>query len=169
MCKSPRLERSMVFKSPWRIYIQVQLYTTSCVLFVSMHHKLSDCEGSGHSTPEMYSLLLETFIKDSREKDRMFNAIDNIECVGRKAKWAFNWIQRYSYVSVTCNWVDLSYLRVWTYTFILLSSLQFYIFCREINCFRMCGGNLFLGKVFIFSIIPLPQTWIVSAVSDGWW
>lgn len=77
-----------------------------------MHHKLFDCEDSGHSTPEMYSLLLETFIKDSREKDRMFNAIDNIECVRRKAKWAFNWIQRYSYVSVTCNWVDLSYLRV---------------------------------------------------------
>ncbi|KAJ8766326.1 hypothetical protein K2173_022385 [Erythroxylum novogranatense] len=41
---------------------------------------------------EMYSLLLETYIKDSREKHRMFNAIENIPCVARKAKWALDWI-----------------------------------------------------------------------------
>lgn len=42
---------------------------------------------------EMYSLLLETYIKDSREKNKLFNAIDNIPCVAKKAKWALNWIQ----------------------------------------------------------------------------
>ncbi|KAL8162678.1 hypothetical protein V2J09_014167 [Rumex salicifolius] len=42
---------------------------------------------------EMYSLLLETYIKDSKEKDRLFNAIENIPCVSKKAKWALNWIQ----------------------------------------------------------------------------
>ncbi|KAI3880351.1 hypothetical protein MKW92_044156 [Papaver armeniacum] len=42
---------------------------------------------------EMYSLLLETYIKDSREKHRLFNAVENIPCVTRKAKWALNWIQ----------------------------------------------------------------------------
>ncbi|KAC9372040.1 hypothetical protein E3N88_45936 [Mikania micrantha] len=42
---------------------------------------------------EMYSLLLETFIKDSREKYRLFNAIENIPCVARKAQWALNWIK----------------------------------------------------------------------------
>ncbi|XP_077218968.1 ribonucleotide reductase 2A [Tasmannia lanceolata] len=42
---------------------------------------------------EMYSLLLETFIKDTKEKHRLFNAIDNIPCVARKAKWALDWIQ----------------------------------------------------------------------------
>ncbi|KAJ7954970.1 putative Ribonucleoside-diphosphate reductase small chain [Quillaja saponaria] len=41
---------------------------------------------------EMYSLLLETYIKDSKEKHRLFNAIENIPCVARKAKWALNWI-----------------------------------------------------------------------------
>ncbi|KAL5541687.1 hypothetical protein UlMin_009397 [Ulmus minor] len=41
---------------------------------------------------EMYSLLLETFIKDSREKHRLFNAVENIPCVSRKAKWALDWI-----------------------------------------------------------------------------
>lgn len=43
----------------------------------------------------MYSLLLETYIKDSKEKYRLFNAVESIECVGKKAKWAFNWINRY--------------------------------------------------------------------------
>ncbi|XP_011010286.1 PREDICTED: ribonucleoside-diphosphate reductase small chain A isoform X3 [Populus euphratica] len=42
---------------------------------------------------EMYSLLLETYIKDSREKCRLFNAIENIPCVAEKAKWALDWIQ----------------------------------------------------------------------------
>ncbi|ERN12381.1 hypothetical protein AMTR_s00025p00110680 [Amborella trichopoda] len=42
---------------------------------------------------EMYSLLLETYIKDSREKQRLFNAIESISCVARKAKWAIDWIQ----------------------------------------------------------------------------
>ncbi|KAK2646896.1 hypothetical protein Ddye_022091 [Dipteronia dyeriana] len=41
---------------------------------------------------EMYSLLLETYIKDSKEKHRLFNAIENIPCVASKAKWAFEWI-----------------------------------------------------------------------------
>ncbi|GMH29271.1 hypothetical protein Nepgr_031114 [Nepenthes gracilis] len=42
---------------------------------------------------EMYSLLLETYIKDSKEKDHLFNAIENIPCVAKKAKWALDWIQ----------------------------------------------------------------------------
>ncbi|RVX22077.1 Ribonucleoside-diphosphate reductase small chain A [Vitis vinifera] len=42
---------------------------------------------------EMYSLLLETYIKDSKEKHRLFNAIENISCVAGKAKWALDWIQ----------------------------------------------------------------------------
>ncbi|KAK9933498.1 hypothetical protein M0R45_020695 [Rubus argutus] len=41
---------------------------------------------------EMYSLLLETYIKDPKEKHRLFNAIENIPCVSRKAKWALEWI-----------------------------------------------------------------------------
>ncbi|KAL7177993.1 hypothetical protein ACSBR2_031199 [Camellia fascicularis] len=42
---------------------------------------------------QMYSLLLETYIRDSREKHRLFNAIENIPCVSQKAKWALDWIQ----------------------------------------------------------------------------
>lgn len=42
---------------------------------------------------EMYSLLLETYIKDSGQKNKLFNAIESIPCVSQKAKWAWNWIQ----------------------------------------------------------------------------
>ncbi|KAF3773045.1 Ribonucleoside-diphosphate reductase small chain A [Nymphaea thermarum] len=42
---------------------------------------------------EMYSLLLETYIKDPKEKHRLFNAIESIPCVARKAQWAIKWIQ----------------------------------------------------------------------------
>ncbi|CAK8563567.1 unnamed protein product [Lathyrus sativus] len=41
---------------------------------------------------EMYSLLLETYIKDSIEKHKLFNAIENLPCVARKAEWALSWI-----------------------------------------------------------------------------
>jgi ribonucleoside-diphosphate reductase subunit M2 len=41
---------------------------------------------------EMYSLLLETYIKDSVEKDRLFHAIETVPCVAKKAQWALRWI-----------------------------------------------------------------------------
>jgi ribonucleotide reductase beta subunit family protein with ferritin-like domain len=41
---------------------------------------------------EMYSLLIDTYIKDNQEKHKLFNAIDTIPCVSKKAKWALKWI-----------------------------------------------------------------------------
>ena len=41
---------------------------------------------------ETYSLLIDTYIKDSVEKDRLLNAIDTIPCVQKKAEWALRWI-----------------------------------------------------------------------------
>ncbi|XP_020581137.1 ribonucleoside-diphosphate reductase small chain-like [Phalaenopsis equestris] len=41
---------------------------------------------------EMYSLLLETYIKDSTEKSNLFRAIETVPCVARKAQWALRWI-----------------------------------------------------------------------------
>ncbi|MCL7025837.1 hypothetical protein MKW94_005071 [Papaver nudicaule] len=41
---------------------------------------------------EMYSLLLESYIKDSNEKNRLFRAIETVPCVKRKADWALKWI-----------------------------------------------------------------------------
>lgn len=41
---------------------------------------------------EMYSLLLETYIKDSAEKNLLFHAIETVPCVETKANWALRWI-----------------------------------------------------------------------------
>lgn len=43
---------------------------------------------------EMYSLLLETYIKDTREKHKLFHAIDTVPAVKRKAEWAMKWVGR---------------------------------------------------------------------------
>lgn len=42
---------------------------------------------------EMYSLLLDTYIKDPVEKTRLFHAIDTIPVVSKKAEWALKWIE----------------------------------------------------------------------------
>ncbi|MFP5471421.1 MAG: ribonucleoside-diphosphate reductase small subunit [Bacteroidia bacterium] len=43
---------------------------------------------------ETYSLLIDTYIKDKKEKDFLFHAIDTLDCVQRKAKWALKWIDK---------------------------------------------------------------------------
>ena len=40
----------------------------------------------------MYSQLIETYIKDSTNKDKLFNAIENFPCIKKKADWAIKWI-----------------------------------------------------------------------------
>ena len=42
---------------------------------------------------EMYSQLLDTYIKDTKEKTHLFNAIETIPCVQKKAQWAIQWIE----------------------------------------------------------------------------
>ena len=41
---------------------------------------------------EMYSLLIDTYIKDNNERNKLFNAIENFPCVEKKANWARRWI-----------------------------------------------------------------------------
>lgn len=41
---------------------------------------------------EMYSVLIDTYIKDSGERDKLFNAIENVNAVKLKAQWALKWI-----------------------------------------------------------------------------
>uniref|UniRef100_A0A4W4G122 ribonucleoside-diphosphate reductase n=1 Tax=Electrophorus electricus TaxID=8005 RepID=A0A4W4G122_ELEEL len=41
---------------------------------------------------EMYSMLINTYIKDLKERDYLFNAIETMPCVKRKADWALQWI-----------------------------------------------------------------------------
>ncbi|XP_076462502.1 ribonucleoside-diphosphate reductase small chain-like [Babylonia areolata] len=41
---------------------------------------------------EMYSLLIDTYIKDAKEREFLFNAIETMPCVKEKADWAIRWI-----------------------------------------------------------------------------
>lgn len=42
---------------------------------------------------ETYALLIDTYIKDPKEKDRLFHAIDTVPAVKKKAEWALRWIE----------------------------------------------------------------------------
>jgi|UniRef100_A0A6C0IML4 ribonucleotide reductase beta subunit family protein with ferritin-like domain len=42
---------------------------------------------------ETYSLLIETYINDKLEKDKLFNALDNFPCIRKKSDWAQKWIK----------------------------------------------------------------------------
>ncbi|MEM1215774.1 MAG: ribonucleotide-diphosphate reductase subunit beta [Bacteroidota bacterium] len=46
---------------------------------------------------ETYSLLIDTYIKDTKEKDYLFNAIETMDCVKKKADWAMRWIDNGSF------------------------------------------------------------------------
>ena len=41
---------------------------------------------------ETYSLLIDTYIKDDDKKKKLFNAIETIPCIKRKADWSLKWI-----------------------------------------------------------------------------
>ena len=42
---------------------------------------------------EVYSLLIETYIKEKEEKTKLFNAIENFPCIKKKSDWAQKWIR----------------------------------------------------------------------------
>ena len=42
---------------------------------------------------ETYSLLIDTYVLNTEEKSRLFNAVETIPAVKRKAEWAIRWIQ----------------------------------------------------------------------------
>lgn len=46
---------------------------------------------------ETYSLLIDTYVKDNKEKTNLFNAIDTMDCVKKKAEWALRWIDKGSF------------------------------------------------------------------------
>ena len=41
---------------------------------------------------EMYSLLIDSYVKNEQEKTQLFKAIENFPCIQKKADWAIRWI-----------------------------------------------------------------------------
>ncbi len=46
---------------------------------------------------ETYSLLIDTYIRDEKEKMGLFHAMDTLDCVKKKAQWALRWIESDSF------------------------------------------------------------------------
>lgn len=51
---------------------------------------LSVCRENIHA--EMYSQLIDTYITESTERDRLFHAVQTVPCVQKKASWMYRWI-----------------------------------------------------------------------------
>ena len=45
----------------------------------------------------MYSLLIDTYVKDEKEKDILFKALENFPAIKKKADWALKWIESDSF------------------------------------------------------------------------
>lgn len=41
---------------------------------------------------EVYSLLIDSYVKEEKEKEVLFHAIENFPCIKKKADWAIKWI-----------------------------------------------------------------------------
>lgn len=46
---------------------------------------------------ETYSLLIDTYVKDKTERNRLFNAIETFDAIKKKADWALRWIDSPSF------------------------------------------------------------------------
>jgi ribonucleoside-diphosphate reductase subunit M2 len=42
---------------------------------------------------EVYAMLIDVYVSDPAKREYLFNAIDNVPCVRRKAEWALKWIE----------------------------------------------------------------------------
>lgn len=63
-----------------------EVQITEARLFYGIQNTIEGIHG------EMYSLLIETYINDKKEKDALFNAIKHFPSIAQKADWALKWI-----------------------------------------------------------------------------
>ncbi|XP_074355699.1 cysteine synthase-like [Apium graveolens] len=111
------LQGNILYRDLKALWCMLLEYSDFAMFFVYMigYSMIKDAEEKGLITPgesnvrqctlqvalmelkraKMYNLLLKTYIKDSMEKHRLFNAIESILCVAQKAQWALNWIKMY--------------------------------------------------------------------------
>lgn len=92
------MEEDDAIYGPMPIHVEsVQLlsdgafYPTFCFEEPRRHSGVFNGVLTGQS--EMYSLMIDTFVKDSAEKKDLFEGIDTIPSVRRKADWALRWIE----------------------------------------------------------------------------
>jgi len=67
-----------------RFYKEILMPEARCFISMQMLNE------SIHA--EMYALQIEAYVVDQQEKDRLFNAIQNVPCINLKAKWVSKWL-----------------------------------------------------------------------------
>lgn len=67
-----------------RFYKEILIPEARCFISMQMLNE------SIHA--EMYALQIEAYIKDSKEKDLLFDAIQNVPCINHKAQWVLKWL-----------------------------------------------------------------------------
>jgi ribonucleotide reductase beta subunit family protein with ferritin-like domain len=66
--------------------VEVQVQEARC--FYTMQSAIESIHG------EVYSILIDTYIKDVGEKERLLSAISRIPCIEKKAAWAMKWMDK---------------------------------------------------------------------------
>ena len=67
-----------------RFYKEILIPEARCFISMQMLNE------SIHA--EMYGLQIEAYVKDSKEKDMLFDAIQNVPCINHKAQWVSKWL-----------------------------------------------------------------------------
>ena len=67
-----------------RFYTEIVIPEARCFLTMQMLNE------SIHA--EVYALQIESYVKNSEEKDNLFSAIENVSCINRKAQWVAKWL-----------------------------------------------------------------------------
>lgn len=57
---------------------------------------------------EMYAILIDTYVQNTEEKNKLFNAIDTIPAVKKKADWAIKWIEE---GSTLCSTIPIKHME----------------------------------------------------------
>ena len=83
---------------------------------------------------ETYCLLIDTYIRDAQEKQRLFHAIETIPCVKQKSDWARKWI------SSTSSFAE----RLVNFFFIV------FFFKRCLGCICSSRGHFFLWQFLCY-------------------
>jgi len=67
-----------------RFYSEILIPEARCFITMQMLNE------SIHA--EVYALQIESYVKNSEEKDQLFSAIENVPCISRKAEWVSKWL-----------------------------------------------------------------------------
>ena len=67
-----------------RFYNEILIPEARCFMSIQMLNE------SIHA--EMYALQIEAYVKNTEEKDKLFSAIENVNCINQKALWVAKWL-----------------------------------------------------------------------------